>query len=87
MNRPRSIVRTLRILTFAAVCWIAVQATALAKPPEEDPGAGGVWKWMLAYLLVLLGIGLGLLVVLRTSGRRDRAKPEAYGEKRLLDED
>ena len=76
MNDLRAICRTLRTLAAATVCWLAVHGTVLAQAneePEESPGS-----WVLAYFLALLLIGLGMLVVCRSSRRRDRAKPESY---------
>ena len=37
---------------------------------------------MWRYGLVILGIGLGMLLVCRSSNRRDRARPEQYEETR-----
>ena len=37
--------------------------------------------YMLSYLVVILGIVLGLLVVAKTSSRRDRERPAGYVEK------
>ena len=34
--------------------------------------------WAVAYIVVLLLIGLGVFATVRGSGRRDRAKPEDY---------
>jgi len=75
MNDLRAIRRTLRILAAATVCWLAVHGTVLA----EDEGSGeGKGSWVMSYFLVLLIVGLGMLVVCRSSRRRDRAKPESY---------
>ena len=42
---------------------------------------------MLSYLIVILGIMLGLLVVARASNRRDRERPAGYVEKNLMGDD
>ena len=36
--------------------------------------------YTLPYILVILCIGLGVFLVVHSSRRRDRAKPEAYGK-------
>ncbi|MEE8452520.1 MAG: hypothetical protein V3R99_11420 [Thermoguttaceae bacterium] len=83
MNDLRAICRTLRILALATVCWLAVHGTVLAQAEGagEDKGS-----WVLSYFLVLLIIGLGMLVVCRSSRRRDRAKPETYSGSKGADE-
>jgi len=35
-------------------------------------------------MIVLLAVSLGLIVVVKSSGRRDRAKPEVYAEAKNL---
>jgi hypothetical protein len=42
---------------------------------------------MLSYLVVVLAIVLGLLVVAKTSSRRDRDRPAGYVEKNIMAED
>ena len=69
----------LRLSALAFACWAAVQAPALAQAAKEEVDDKG-GNWVMPYALVLMGIGLGLLVVLRSSRRRDRAKPEQYAE-------
>ena len=44
----------------------------------------GAYVW--AYMLFILGIVLGLMVVCRSAGRRDRAKPEDYVESSLAED-
>jgi hypothetical protein len=64
-------------------CWAALGGTALA---EGDKG--GPTSWTFPYALVMLFIGLGLLMVLNPTRRRQREKPEQYvGKKTLIDED
>ena len=43
--------------------------------------------WVLAYFLVIMGIVGGLLFVCRSGGRRDRARPEQYGEAKVATQD
>jgi len=75
MNDFRAICRTLRILAVATVCWLAGHGTALAQAAEGKDGKG---SWVMSYFLLVLIVGLGMLVVCRSSRRRDRAKPESY---------
>jgi hypothetical protein len=57
----------------AASVWAKGEATK----ESSGPGTSG---WVLPYIIVVLCIALGMLVVCKSSGRRERAKPEAYGE-------
>jgi hypothetical protein len=63
--------------------WLAVPAAALAQGPQQPPAADGGGMYVLPYALVLLGVGLGLLVVCRSTRRRDRARPEQYEESKV----
>jgi hypothetical protein len=58
---------------------LIVQAPAWAQQPgqakEETRGAG---PWVLPYALIILCIGLGMMVLCRTSRRSDRARPQQY---------
>jgi len=87
MNRLRSIWRTFKVLIPATVCWAAVCGRALAQPDTGEKKGGGATSWTTSYFLVVLAIGLGLLVVLRSSRRRDRTKPQAYSKLQLVDEE
>jgi hypothetical protein len=67
---------------MALACWLYLFGVVLAQPPqpkavEKDTGSS-VYVW--CYLIVVLGIALGMLFVCRPSNRRDRARPEHYGE-------
>ena len=77
MNRLQSLWQMLKYFALSAFCWLALYETVLAKAMEEikeDPNGG----WTLPYGLIMMGIVLGMLVLCRPSGRRDRAK---VGEK------
>ena len=69
---------------MAAVCWAAVYSTALAQETEKKSGGG---SWMLAYGLVFLGVGLGMLLVCRSSRRRDRLKPTMFAKSQQEDDE
>ena len=75
MKYLQSLGRRLNGLTNGTACWALV---IFAAPPVNEPSGAKQSAWVLPYLLVIMLIGLGLLSVLRTSRRRDRAKPEVY---------
>ncbi len=81
MIRLRTILQSVRCAALVAVCWLSYHAgsfaLAAADTEKEVPGAKGS-KWVIPYALVIFGIGLGLLVVLHASRRRDRARPQTY---------
>jgi hypothetical protein len=73
-------------LFWACLSSLATDAWARGEgAPEKSTGGASIWVW--AYILVILGIALGMLVVCKSSGRRDRAKPEAYGEGKSTQEE
>ena len=81
MKRFNSIWKTLRAFISAIGCWAVVGDSVLAA--ANDGGAGedkGYGVWVMAYMLVILFMVLGMLFVLRSAKRRDRAKPEKYAE-------
>jgi hypothetical protein len=84
MTTLRSIRRTLTALLLAAAYWLAVEGIASAagasKTESAEPASGGGAGWVVSYALLVLLVALGVFVVLKPSGRRDRAKPEQYGE-------
>ena len=65
------IFRKLHLLLWAVVFWALPVATLLAKSaPEEEPATKE--GYTLSYALVILGVALGVLVVCKSSPRRDR---------------
>ena len=82
MSRIEFLWRKAKLVAMAGGMWLAVYGQALAakkKPVEDTGGAAASTKgWVLPYFLVLLAIGLGMLVVCRSSRRSDRAKPKQY---------
>ncbi len=87
MGNLRSISRTIQFATFIFVFWAAGAAQVFAKDAGPVSGAvgGGAWVW--AYMIVLLFVALGLIVVCKSSGRRNRAKPEVYTESKAQAKD
>jgi len=88
--------RTLRIAQVVVSFFLAsavslvatLQAVAAAQPPINKEGGGeGAGDYMLSYLVVVLGIVLGLLVVAKTSNRRDRDRPAGYVEKNIMSDE
>ncbi len=66
----------------ALAAWFAMCGTAMAQarpgmPPPPPPSSN---SYVVSYMLVLLGVGLGMLVLCRSSRRRDRAGAEQYQE-------
>ncbi len=82
MTRLRNLWRRAGLVAATALGWATLHGTALAQAaqPEESGSSGGRNLYLASYGIVLLGIGLGLLTVCNSSRRRDRAKPEQYGE-------
>jgi len=74
-----SLRQILKTFAAAALCWLGPgsYAMAVAKDAEEKSSKGGdASSWTFSYAIVMLVIGLGLLLVLKTTGRRERARPE-----------
>jgi hypothetical protein len=71
------------VLPVVAACMIG-QTTALAQASGSSSGEAGGGSWVWAYMIVLLAVTLGMIVVCKSSGRRDRAKPEVYAEVKPL---
>jgi SNF family Na+-dependent transporter len=69
---------------MAAGLWLATAGLAWAQPPGAKPPGGAEEKggttYLLPYAVVILAIALGVFILLNSSRRRDRAKPEVYGK-------
>jgi hypothetical protein len=86
----REIWQRARIVFLALVGWLAVDGVAWAQAPakKEEAPALNSSTYVMAYILVIFGIALGMLLVCRSSNRRERAKPEQFGDaKNAEDED
>jgi hypothetical protein len=77
----------MKTVAVVLVAWFVSHGTALAEKalqPAAKAAEGGGGSYILAYALVLLGVGLGLLFVCRASVRRDRAGPEHYDASKAI---
>jgi hypothetical protein len=86
MRKKQSILGAVRCAVFAVALW-TLCATALlaqARSPGGPSSAESSSAWVMAYMMVIMIIALGMIVVCKSSGRRDRAKPEVYGEAKTL---
>jgi len=86
MEHTRSIARCFRFILGAAIAWFAAVTQTLAAGAPAKPDEGGMTDYMLSYMLVALGIVLGMLVVAKTANRRDRERPSGYVEKNIMAE-
>jgi hypothetical protein len=68
-----------KLAFFTMAGWLAVHGAVLAQGMETKKKESGT-SYIVSYTLVIVGIGLGLLLVCRSSRRRDRARPEQYEE-------
>ncbi len=83
MKYPRFRWQALKTALFCLFIWLSIHGFALAqaaKQAEKESSTTGGGAYVMAYGLVILGTTLGLLFVCRSSNRRDRARPEIYGE-------
>jgi hypothetical protein len=80
MNRSKSLLPRLTLLAVAAVTWVGSLGTAWAQTTTESAAQGGE-PFVLPYAVVGFSILLGCLVVLASSRRRERAKPETYADR------
>jgi len=60
--------------------WLLTAGLAWAQSKDSGGGGGGGASYVLPYALVIFCIALGVFLVIHSSKRRDRAKPEAYGK-------
>jgi hypothetical protein len=68
-----------RYFLLASIGWFTSASAIFAKEGSTESGSQG-GTWVFSYFIVGLGVVLGMLVVCRSSNRRDRLKPEAYHE-------
>ena len=87
MNRTLRILPALLPFFSATTVWLLAAAQALAADAPPKPTGESMNDYMLSYLVVILGVILGLLVVAKASNRRDRDRPAGYVEKNLMGDD
>jgi hypothetical protein len=86
INRLHVLGRRLWFWAIAVLSWLGLEGLAWAQaggvgvPAPPQQGEGEAPPYVLPYALVILCLGLGLTVVLNSSKRRERAKPEVFGE-------
>ena len=79
MNRLNLIWHKVKTVALFLAFWLALQAEILAAPAKKAAGGGeSTQPWLGPYALVIMAIGLGMVVVCRSSRRSDRAKPKEY---------
>jgi hypothetical protein len=86
MIRMPRIPQTVKIFFATCVaCFAAVQAQAADSGGK--PGEGNATDYLISYLVVALGIVLGVLLVANVSHRRSREGPAGYVEKKIVSDD
>jgi hypothetical protein len=76
MRRAEILGRSLYLVLWTAVVWLAVYGVAWAQ--EAGGASASPRDFLLPYALVFLAIILGLLIVCSPSRRRERERPEQY---------
>lgn len=76
----RFVWRGLRWAMLSVSACLLLCAPLAAAAGDDEPTTSGGASWVVSYMLVLLCIVLGMICVLHPSGRRERARPEQYGE-------
>jgi len=79
-NWLQSIWHAVRLAVLGASGLLLLSAPLLAAAIDEEEKSTGGASWVVSYMLVLLCIVLGMICVLHPSGRRERARPEQYGD-------
>jgi len=82
MNRSRTLLPRLTLLAVAAVIWAGSLGIAWAQTTTTESASQGGAPFALPYFIVLFSIALGCLVVLASSRRRERARPETYADRK-----
>jgi len=79
MKHLRAIWQAGKLAIFTAAGWLATEGAVWAQQPKQGGDAEG-GSYVASYSLVILAVALGVFLVCRPAGRRDRAKPEVYDE-------
>jgi len=75
MNASQHLLRKSTRFAMAAFLWTALAGVATAQVDKKEEKAKPA-PYLLSYTLVILGVGLGMMVICRSSRRKDRAKSE-----------
>ncbi|MEI8372225.1 MAG: hypothetical protein WCJ35_05225 [Planctomycetota bacterium] len=84
MNRTPRILQTFVSFLSAFAVWLIAATQALAADPPAPKPEESLTDYTLSYMVVIMGVVLGLLVVAKTSSRRDRDRTAGYVEKNLM---
>jgi len=74
--RSAALVTTLVFTNMISVATCFAQSGDSAGPTDNS----GFLTWVPAYGVILLGVGLGVMVVVKSAGRREREKPKTFEE-------
>lgn len=89
MNFVRHVWLAGRVVLLALVGWLsfgeAAWAQVASKPPPPRPLNS--MTYVMAYFIVIFGIALGMLIVCRSSNRREKLRPEQYESKKLAEDE
>ena len=80
MRTLQSLLRGGRIFIFVLADCLLSSGVLFAKEGSTGDSSSGGGSWVFSYFLTGLAVVLGMLVICRSSTRRDRVKPEAYVE-------
>ncbi len=78
-------------LLVAATAWLMAAGIAFAQP-NQPAGTGATsggdgTAYMLPYMVVILALVLAMLVVARSSSRRERERPAGYVQKKIMEDE
>ena len=84
MNRMLRILQTFVSFLSTFAVWLIATTQALAADAPAPKSEESLTDYTLSYMVVIMGVVLGLLVVAKTSSRRDRDRTAGYVEKNLM---
>ena len=79
MKRILVVWRRLSVWVLLALWWAAMHGTAWAAQGKEEEKPA---PYVMSYALVILCVGLGLVILLNPSHRRDKARVDPMEERR-----
>jgi hypothetical protein len=88
MTSVRQIWRMGRIVLLVLLGWLSVYGTAWAQQKSAEPQPTlNSSTYVMAYFLVIFAIALGILMVCRSSNRRERLRPDQFESKNFAEEE